>query len=444
MNKKLIIGLLFLVALIIAGMFLYEQEGGKLIPTPSPEPPAEAKTASYGWSTEGEEQAAVDQAVSMMKEGLEGSPNYVLMWYTIEHNPAKLQGALRDSLGSDVQIQANSSAVGVMTPDGYHVGENGSLAILGVASGKTQIGVGGADTSDMAPKQAGKEAIQEAIANSGQQGKPDMVYITATPGREEEILLGIEQKIGTEIPIIGGSSGDETLKGEWSNIANNEVHQKGVTLAAVYTDSNLSTEHEFGYQKTIEKGTVTRADNRTLYEINDRPAAEVYNEWTDGHFDQKLEQGGQILGEASFYPLARIIHGKQGQAYIAVSHPAQINLPEKSLTMYTDVKTGDEIKLLHGNWELLVNRAQSTARVTMNKGQIKKGEGTFAFYHFCAGNLLVIPKEKRPAISRLLTKELGDVPFVAGFTLGEQVFMPGVGSRHANLVNSLAVFGPSE
>ena len=213
-----------------------------------------------------------------------------------------------------------------------------------------------------------------------------------------------------------------------------------MVLGAVYTDLKIGQAHEFGYMKTVKQGIVTRAEGRTLYEIDERPAAEVYNEWAGNHFAKELAEGGMILAEATFYPIAKIVKGEKEQTYLCVSHPGIINLPEKSITMFTDIETGDEIMLLHGNWEWLVNRAQSTARLAMRSENISSGEGLFAFYTFCAGTLLAIPEGERAKVPSLLRDEIGDIPFVGGFTLGEQIFMTGVGNRHANLVNSLAIF----
>jgi len=441
MNKKILIGLIVVIVVVVGLIVLLPKEKKPLEVLPPVEKPVKTEDVGYGWSVKDTAREATEEAVAMMKEKLEEkNPNYVLLWYTIAYNPTEIKDILRELLGPVVQIQGNSSAVAVMSPDGYHLGPVGSLAIMGIASDKVTIGVGGASLDEMTPREAGRKAIQEAMANSGKEGNPRFIYITATPGQEEGILLGIEDIIGTDIPIIGGSAGDETLQGKWSNIANDNVSVNGVVLGAVYTDLKIGQAHEFGYMKTVKQGIVTRAEGRTLYEIDERPAAEVYNEWAGNHFAKELAEGGMILAEATFYPIAKIVKGEKEQTYLCVSHPGIINLPEKSITMFTDIETGDEIMLLHGNWEWLVNRAQSTARLAMRSENISSGEGLFAFYTFCAGTLLAIPEGERAKVPSLLRDEIGDIPFVGGFTLGEQIFMPGVGNRHANLVNSLAIF----
>ncbi len=442
--KKIILPLIIIALIGIILLFFYFEKEKEDSIEPQPIKPVSIRTgeAAHGWSLKDTSQEAVEEAVAMMKKKLKNkNPHYVLVWHTIAYDSQKIKETLREILGENVQIHGSSSAVGVISPDGYHIGKIGSLAILGIASEKIKIGVGGASLEELEPKEAGKKAIQEALINIGQKEKPQIIYITAAPGQEEEILSGIEEIIGPEAPVVGGSAGDETLKARWSNIANNRVYSNGVVLSAVFSDLKMGYGHEFGYLKSAKKGLVTRAEGRILYEINNRPAAEVYNEWTDGRFNKALNEGGMILAEATFYPLGKFLPEKEKEEkeYFP-SHPGIINLPEKSITMFTNIKTGDELALLEGNWEWLINRVQKTGRKALVSGNISFNEGLFAFFTFCTGNLLGIPESERNKIAALLKDELGEIPYVGGFTLGEQIYFPRIGNRHANLVTSLIVF----
>lgn len=322
------------------------------------------------------------------------------------------------------------------------MGEIGSVAVLGIDSERIKIGVGGASLENLKPKEAGEKAIQEALINIGQQERtPQLVYITTTPGQEEEILAGIEEIIGSEVPVIGGSAGDETLKGRWSNIVNNEIHSNGIALSVIVSDLKMGYGHDFGYLKGTHRGVVTKAKERTLYEIDNKPAAEVYNQWTNNQFDEELKEGGMILGKATFFPLGKILteQKKEEKEYFP-THPGLINLPEKSITMFTNIEAEDEVVLLEGNWEWLINRVQRMSQQILISADIPKREGTFAFFTFCTGNLLGIPESERNKIAVLLKEEIGEIPYIGGFTLGEQIYFSGIGNRHANLVSSLAIF----
>lgn len=404
---------------------------------------AEKKEVGYGWSIKDTTEEAVQESIEMMKNKLEGKkPHYVLFYYTIAYDPNVIVKKVRDEFGGSVQIQGMSSLAGVMSKDGYHVGKVGSMAILGLASPEVKIGVAGVDLTNMDPRQAGKKVVEEAMKNAGEQGMPKFVYVINAPGAEEKVLPGMEDVLGKKIPIIGGSSADDDLSGKWSQVANDQIFKTSVVAAAVYTDLKIGTSHEFGYLTTDHRGIATKANERTIYEIDNRPAAEVYNEWTDGAFSEQLKTGGVILQPATYYPIAKVLKSEEtGVSYLDVLHPGYINLPEKSITGFADIAQGDEVVLLHGSWEWLINRAQTTAQKAMSNENIGKSDALFTFYTFCGGTILAVPEQERYRIPLLLGEELGDVPFVGGFTLGEQVYMPGIGNRHANLVNSIAVIG---
>jgi hypothetical protein len=106
------------------------------------------------------------------------------------------------------------------------------------------------------------------------------------------------------------------------------------------------------------------------------------------------------------------------------------------------MKDGDEIVLLHGDWDILLNRFRTTPAKALEEFKIKKGKALFALYTYCAGTMLAIPKEERPKMPLLVKEVIGDIPFIGTFTFGEQGFVPGIGNHHGNLVNSIILLTP--
>jgi hypothetical protein len=446
MNKKIIIGLIVAVLIgigIWVGYTFREEEPLKIMPSKKSE--VRTEQAAYGWSAKKDEKEAVAQAVSMMKEKLEKSPDFVFLFSSVGYDEEKLLSEIKTLL-PEAKIYGGTACLGPMTPDGFHGVEKQSVAIMGVASPEITWGVGGADMDKVSPREAGKKAILTAIESAGRQEteKPDIVFITAAPGAEEKIIAGIEEVVGKDVPIFGGSSGDNTIAGEWRQFAGGKVYKNGVALAVAYTDLKIGYAYEAGYLVTENKGTVTRAEGRIIYEIDQKPAAEVYNEWTGGVFSEKLEKGGKvwgILSEATFYPIAKVLKTPKGEPFYLAVHPLSIR-PDHSLEVFAEMREGDEIALLHGGWEILLNRFRTTPQKALTRFKIEKGEAVFAVYTFCAGTMLSIPESERPKMPLLLKEVIGEVPFIGNFTFGEQGFIPGVGNQHGNLVNSIVIFGP--
>ncbi|MDI6592031.1 MAG: FIST N-terminal domain-containing protein [Patescibacteria group bacterium] len=446
MDKKIIIGVI-IVILICVGIWMVKKPKVERLPEIKlPEiPKIEKGVAACGWSVKGDEKEAAEEAVLMMKEKLRGSPVFAFLFSSIGYDEEKLLQEIRNLLPG-TKIYGGTSCLGPMTNDGFHIGEKASLAIMGISSPLINWGVGGANLDELSPEEAGKKAVLAAIENAGKETteKAKMVFITAAPGTEERILKGIEEIIGKDVPIFGGSSGDNEIKGEWKQYANDKVYSNGLALAVMYTDLRVGFTYEAGYPMTEQRGTVTKAEGRVIYEINGRPAAKVYNEWTGRAFEAQMKEPGKvwgILAEATFYPIAKVLRTPGREPFYLAVHPLSIR-SDYSLEVFAEMKDGDEIVLLHGDWDILLNRFQTTPAKALKEFNIKKGEVIFGLYTYCAGTMLAIPEKERPKMPLLVKEVIGNIPFIGTFTFGEQGFVPDIGNHHGNLVNSIVLVAP--
>lgn len=447
MSKKIIFGLVIMV-LVILGIWMIIKPAERAKPVqvlPPEKAEKEVKAAAYGWSVNENESQAAKEAVSMMEETLVGSPNFAFLFSSVGYVEEKLFQEIRNLLPG-TKIYGGTTSLGPMTNDGFHVGEKASLAIMGISSPLINWGVGGANLDELSPEEVGKAAVMAAIKSAGKETteKPNMVFITAAPGTEERILKGIIEIVGKDVPIFGGSSGDNDITGKWKQYANGKVYSNGLALSVMYTDLKIGFAYEAGYPVTEQKGTVTKAEGRVIYEINGRPAAEVYNEWTGKVFDKQLKEPGKvwgILADATYYPIAKVLRAPGREPFYLAVHPLDIR-PDHSLGVFADMKDGDEIVLLHGDWAILLDRFRTTPVKALGEFKIKKGEALFALYTYCAGSMFAIPEEERPKMPLLVKEVIGDIPFIGTFTFGEQGFVPGIGSHHGNLVNSIILVSP--
>jgi len=449
-DRKILLGVIILavIALVIVALTARKEEtpgislqkGEQVLPQKG-----EVKAVS-AFSVKEDTQEAIGEVLTKIKNNFrQESPQFAFLFTSVGYDYEKIIKEIRTQWPK-IKIYGGTSMLAVQTDQGFHQAKK-SLGLMAISSPKIIFGVGGADIEkSRSAKEAGRQAILSAIKNARQQGKkPKIVLITGGVGNEEEVISGIEEVIGREVPILGGSAADNDISGKWKEFANNQVFSNGVSLAAIFTDLKVSSVYEAGYLVSKEKGIITKAEGRTIYEINNQPAAEVYNQWTGGIVDQELKKGGSVLSKTTFYPLAKILKSEEGQVYYLSIHPLSVNLPEKSLTVFANVKKGDEILLMKGNWEILLNRAHSVPLKALEKEKIDKNQAYFAVYTFCAGTMLAIPEEERIKMPVLIKGAIGEnVPFIGSFTFGEQGYLPGVGNVHGNLVNSIVVIGPKD
>ncbi len=161
--------------------------------------------------------------------------------------------------------------------------------------------------------------------------------------------------IGRHTPIVGGSSADEQIAGKWREFSTDGVMADPLVVSAWFPTLARGAAFQSGYAPTERTGTVTRASDRQVLEIDGRPAAEVYSDWTDG--DVPSGQSGMILAKSTPTPLGRLAGELDGVPMFLLSRPAIIGL-DGDLALFTDIAEGDQIVLMRGSPESLVKRAR--------------------------------------------------------------------------------------
>jgi hypothetical protein len=327
--------------------------------------------------------------------------------------------------------------MGVMTKDGVHNTNGKSLALLGIYDPKGTYGTAGLEIT-YNPQLAGATAARQALDAAGNKGEaPKLAWLTCAPGYEEDILAGIETVLGTKIPIVGGSAADDAIEGNWSEFVTGSVFHNGVVLTVMYPSTAVGVAFSSGYFAMPKTGVVTKANKRTIYTIDHRPAAEVYNEWTDNSIHQELE-GGKILSKTSLYPLGRVVKTIGAVKLYQLSHPESID-KEGGMSLFTDIKNGEEIILMKGTKLGLVNRVGTVIKTALQPIRTRSKPVAGGLIIFCAGCMLTIPDEMK-AVAENFRTSMDDAPFLGAFTFGEQGCFSGGINRHGNLMISAIVF----
>ncbi|MBI4708623.1 MAG: FIST C-terminal domain-containing protein [Candidatus Portnoybacteria bacterium] len=452
-NRIKIVGLIVVLLIIAVGImyFVTGQRNKTSTITPGQKPFEQsgqaAGQAGYGSSEKTNIKEAVAEASASVITGLKGqSPEWILLFVTAGYDVEEVVKEVRNTF-PQAKLHGGTSSVHVITKDSMLKGENmNSLALMAVNSPRIDFGVAGAEVSEsLTAKEAGKKAILEAIANAGKEGQiPPIVYITASYGNEEDILKGMEEVVGNNTPILGGSAADNDFSGKWKEINNSEVYGNGLVVTVFFTDLKVGWNYDAGYFVTEHEGTVTKSKGRIIYEIDNKPAAEVYNEWTGGLIKNELAGEGSlacnVVKTTTYNPLARVIPGANKEMHDLAISVKDVILPEKALSTFANVYEGDKITMMHGNWELLLNRGQTTALKAMNSEGIKEGDGLFGIYTYCACTMLGVPEDELKKMPLIINSVTGNLPYIGNFTFGEQGLLKGWGNEHGNLIGSMIIF----
>jgi len=393
------------------------------------------KTAS-AYSTVSNTREALKAAYSDLFVKLGGSPTWMAVHVTYQHSGQVITATLQ-TLAPGVPFQGGTSCLGVMTEAGFHSEQGISLGLFGIRDPQGLYAVGYSEAKGYS-KLTGKEAIRNAFQHAGKNAPPALVWITCAPGKEEGIIAGIEAGLaGANTPIIGGSSADNTVEGKWYQITNGQVLSDGVVVTLMYPSRPLRYGFDSSYHPTEHKGIITKASGRKVYEIDRRPAAEVYNEWTHGAISEYLD-GGNILAPSTLYPLGRTAIWSQGAVFYQLSHPRAV-LKNRALRLFTRAEPGEEVVLMESSAKDLVYRIDRVTSKALAGLPIPNLQVAGALIIYCAGCMLAVQNEM-PEVARQFREALGAQPFLGIHTFGEQGRAYLGENTHANLMMSMIVF----
>lgn len=373
---------------------------------------------------------------------LGGHPDLLFLSCTVNYDLQEFFKILEKE-APDIQITGCTSCKRVVTDMGMSSEETGALSMFGILDPEGCYGVAGAAMEEDVAKSA-RSALEAALKNSKCIGEvPSHIWMHSSPGQEEILIEEIEKVVGRNIPISGGSSADNDLTGQWKIFANGETLVEGVVITVLYPSTETFTTFHSGYSPTKIHGIITRTasldsisnQQRLLQEIDHRPAAEVYNEWTNGEISDHLESGGVILQESSMHPLG-LVSGYIGEIpYYQLSHPETVTT-EKAITMFSKVTEGESITLMQGSSDSLVSRAGRVIHSLRDTHTLAPDDIAGALVIYCAGCMLTI-EDRLDEVEKNIKEALPGVPFMGSFTFGEQgSFLNGT-NRHGNLMISV-------
>lgn len=361
-----------------------------------------------------------------MQEHLGGAPTFALVFGHGSVEGDAVAAALEAPAGACC-VLGSSSLRGVLTPGGPS--RMGILGFRGLAW-RCGIGARGGANGPRA-RQAGYEAAMEATEGHA----PDLIFLCAEPGCEEEVLEGIHDACGS-VAIFGGSSTSTYIAGGrisehcWQlhgSMAGWGVHSDTVVVAALwlFSNANVSCLLSHCFAPTQRKGRITKAHGRVLSEIDRLPAAKVLNEWMGGILNGKAI-GDSVTLEAAQFPLAmvqggtlRLVHAK------AITEGGQMKC-------FRQVACGD-VRLLKLKASDIVAALAAVARSALERAPFK-----------ARGGIVCLPAGTTAALSSLhilaaaLPKELPEL--FCFFSFGQLGMVDGA-SCHGNLMVNIMLIG---
>ncbi|MGC4250127.1 MAG: FIST N-terminal domain-containing protein [Sphingobium sp.] len=392
------------------------------------------------------------QAIASLNGAMGNAPldaSFVCVFYDAEHEDEAIFDFLRTRFDG-AAILGGTSCNGVMSQDG--LGGPRSIGLLVLEDPEGNYGTASARLQGDVPDCA-ERTLHAALENADCAGElPELIWIYQAPGQEEAVIEGLRRVVGDRCPIIGGSSADNDVSGQWRQMGPDGAISDGLVVGVLFSSGGIGFAFQGGYEPSGESGIVTRigydpvgesgvvtqSRGRQIISIDGEPAAAVYNRWIGGSLDDKLASGGSILAETTMHPVGVDVGKIEGITSYLLIHPDKI-LADGVLSTFASIEEGTRLYSMKGERTRLITRAGkvATAAAAMLPGGPESLAGGLVVY--CGGCMLAVGEEM-PKVASAVTGSFEGKPFLGCFTFGEQGAILGK-NAHGNLMISAIAFG---
>jgi methyl-accepting chemotaxis protein len=342
--------------------------------------------------------------------------DFVQTFIAPEYDYEECIRGIRSVVGEDTDLIGCSSSGEFGNDRSIH----GGVAVATVASDTIKFftGVGenlGANVNG---------AIDEAIAEFPDEvdGFPYRSVINlhdGLTGKGERIALLTQRKIGVQTPFAGGGAGDGLEMEETVVFHNGEVYTDAVVLALLASKNEPKVTVNHGHTPFGPEVSVTKSDDTFVYEIDDRPAFEVYKDLIRDRVQERhgvdvdtLEIGDPLLDDLFTEYNFGIPEGSTNIDY-KIRWPGLTPSTDGPLAFAARIPEGAKFQMMESGRESQVKSALLAAVKT--EGRVDDLAGAFVYDCVCRSAILGDDFEK--AVSAIDQKL--DAPFIGFETSGE-------------------------
>lgn len=251
-----------------------------------------------------------------------------------------------------------------------------SLVLTVVKFDNTEIATQSESIHDHSDSQAAGEALSLKLKKDNL--KCVLVFSDGQKINGTELVAGLTAGLPKGVAISGGLAGDDA-RFEETLVWHNERKESGlIAVCGLYGDS-LQVGHGSlgGWDAFGPSRVVTKANKNVLYELDGRPALELYKSYLG-------DASKDLPSSALLFPLC-IRENENSEPVVRTI--LNINEDEQSMTFAGDIPVGFSAKLMKANFERLVDGAQGAAENALDK---LKQDAELAILVSCVGRRLVL------------------------------------------------------
>lgn len=370
-----------------------------------------ANRAGSGSSSLGDTRAAATEAMQLAVRGLRGQAARLAFVFASSKHDLKVALDTCRSLAKGCEALGCQTA-GEFTERGL---TRGGLSVFLLASDSMVFDVawaGGLKTDHEAAAKALCNRFAEVTREAGSKGlglSTTVLLVDGLAGTGEKVVKEVMHGTRMFQQVVGGAAGDDGAFKATQVGARGNAGSNAAAAVHVFDRVNWGIGVDHGLRPKTSRMTVTKAKQNTVFELDGKPAFEVYREYAASKgVALKADTAGNFLigNELGVFFLDELHHAR---APVGVGANGELNL-------VADIAEGASVCILDGEPESMVDACARAAREAKENLRGAECAGVLVFDCVCRGMIL---GEKFQREIDAIRQVFPEVP-VAGFlTYGE-------------------------
>jgi len=326
-----------------------------------------------------------------------GEPALTLLFTTDDYDQEVVYEAVKEVIGASKM--AGFCAGGIVTADGVF---RQGVGVCTLSGDELRVVTSLQRGLSVDPRGAGRRAGEELLASGLDQGTV-FVLPDGFAANISEVVRGLYNTMGPEFRYVGGGAGDNLRF--FKTYQSTETGLASDALAVALLDgATIQTGIGHGWKPTGDPLVITAAEGKRVFEIDGRPAFDVYSECLGGIPVDKFAEYGMR------YPLG--IPDISGNYLIR--DPLAVN-DDQSIDFVTEVPRNAVVSVMEGDVADLIETARSVAQAAA--GGV--AEPQFAFLFDCISRCLLMGEEFERELKAIREAIGMEVPILGSLTFGE-------------------------
>jgi hypothetical protein len=364
---------------------------------------------------------AAEQALE--KAGI-SEPDFVLMFGSIGYDQPSLLRAVREATGG--APLTGCSAVGTLNGDDADE-SNFSVVVTAISSDDLWWHDGLAAGLEADPRAVGQRVAKALMPHLsadtiGLFVFPDGVkdFIVPTNNLVDNFFAGLEENLPSDrfLPLWGGGAGNNfnNFASPTYQYCDDEVITDGVSYALLSGKTQAGWAISHACIPIGGERIVTRSQGNIIYEIDGKPAMEVFKEYIpEGTLTDDRDWARYAISLALCFRAPSYIKDEE---YIVRGMPA-VSMADGSITVQTEVSEGTSVWLSSRDKEKISTGFDRMAAQIKDQLEGEKPKLVFQFECGTRGKVMFREQEKLQILRRFRQSLDSDAPWVGFYTVGE-------------------------